>query len=269
MRAAGGQEKESSSMPLDSSTLEREPYDRVLVLGDPHIGKSTSVISSATRAFGPGYVFNCGKKTGGLEAARQCRFTLDHIRDEPQMEDAIKEARRGCKDGTYKWIVLDDFTLYAHWLEGALEDQTRNQKGEADGRRWWREYTKRLLNIVIRCFDMKGHFYCICHYVETGSGLIEGQTEKTGHGVLPLFGGAARKLIPAEFANTVFMAQGSRDLSKRSFFINPIGVYGPSCLDIMGTREINADVGVLHEEFKKASKPDQVTKSEKRPSNRK
>ena len=50
-------------MPQDASALEREPYDRVLFLGDPHIGKSTSIIASACDAFGPGYVLNCGKKT--------------------------------------------------------------------------------------------------------------------------------------------------------------------------------------------------------------
>jgi hypothetical protein len=241
-------------MPQEASALEREPYDRVLVLGDPHIGKSTSVVASAAQAFGMGYVINCGKKTGLLDAGRRSsRFKWDLIRDEVGMEDALKEARKGCKDGTYKWVAIDDFNLYGSWLEEALEDQTRNAKGEADGRRFWREYKKRLVNILVRCFDFKGHVYVICHYIETGGGLIDGQTEKTGHGIVPLFGGAARKEIPALFANTVFMAPASKGPG-RSFYINQIGVYGPSCLDIDGTREIDADVGLLHKEFEKTGK---------------
>lgn len=238
-------------MPQGASALEREPYDRVLFLGDPHIGKSTSIVASAAKAFGMGYVINCGKKTGLTDAARRNnKFEWDLIRDETQMEAALKEARRGCKEGKYKWIVIDDFNLYASWLELALEDQTRNAKGEADGRRFWREYRKRLINILVRCFDFTAHVYVISHYIETG-GLIEGQTDKTGVGVAPLFGGAARKEIPGMFGDIVFMALASKDKAKRSFFINPVGVYGPSCLSVSGTREIDADVGLLHDEFKK------------------
>lgn len=242
-------------MPQEASALERDAYDRVLVLGQPHYGKSTSVVGSAAEAFGMGYVINCGKKTGLLDAARRSgRFKWDLIRDEVQMEDALKEARKGCKDGTYKWVVIDDFNLYASWLEVALEDQTRNAKGEADGRRFWREYRKRLINILIRCFDFRAHFYCISHYIETGGVLLDGQTEKTGVDVAPLFAGAARKEIPGMFGDIIFMAPSSKNQSRRSFYINPVGVFGPSCLSASGTREIDADVGILHDEFKKAGK---------------
>lgn len=245
-------------MPQEASVLEREPYDRVLFLGEPHIGKSTSIIGSAAEAFGMGYAINCGKKTGLLDAARRStKFKFDLVRDEQQMEDALKEARRGCKEGIYKWIALDDFNLYASWLEVALEDMTRNAKGEADGRRFWREYRKKLVNILVRCFDLKAHFYCISHYIETGGGLIENQTEKTGVGVAPLFGGAARKEIPGMFSDVVFMAPSTKNGKsggERSFHINPVGVFGPSCLSAPGTREIEADVGVLHEEFRKSAK---------------
>jgi hypothetical protein len=257
-------------MPQDASALGREPYDRVLILGEPHGGKSTRVVSSAAAAFGPGYVINCGKKTGLLDAARRNdRFKWDLVRDEAQMEDALKEARRGCKEGAYKWVVLDDYNLYASWLEVALEDQTRNAKGEADGRRFWREYRKRLVNILIRCFDFKAHVYCISHYIETGGGLIDGQTEKAGFGVAPLFAGAARKEIPGMFGDVVFMAPHPKDPERRCFFINPVGVFGPSCLSAPGTREIDADVGLLHEEFKKSDKPLKLSKSSDQQSNRK
>ena len=249
-------------MPQEASSLERDAFDRVLVLGDPHVGKSTSVVSSAVTSFGPGYVINCGKKEGIADAARKTtKFKFDVVRDEAQMEDALKEARKGAKDGLYKWIVLDDFNLYASWLEVALEDQTRNAKGEADGRRFWREYRKRLVNILVRLFDMRAHIYVITHYIETGGGLIDGQTEKTGYGVAPLFAGAARKEIPGMFGDIIFMAPHTKEAGKRSFFINPIGVYGPSCLSAPGTHEIAADVGVLHDMFRRADKANNNGKS--------
>jgi hypothetical protein len=107
---------------------------------------------------------------------------------------------------------------------------------------------------LIRSFDFKAHFYVVSHYIETGGGLIEGQTEKTGEGVAPLFAGAARKEIPGMFSDVVYMAPSTKDGARRSFYINPIGVYGPSCLSVVGTHEIDADVGLLHEEFTKAGK---------------
>ncbi len=253
-------------MPQDASALQREPYDRVLFLGSPHHGKTTSVVGSAAAAFGPGYVINCGKKTGLLDAARRNnRFKWDLIRDEAQMEDALKEARRGCKDGIYKWVCIDDFNLYASWLECALEDQTRNNKGESDGRRFWREYRKRLMNILVRCGDFKAHFYVISHYIETG-GLIEGQTEKAGVDVAPLFGGAARKEIPGWFADVVYLAPSSKDLTRRSFYVNPVGVFGPSCLSLPGTHELDADVGVLHDAFEKFGRAKPAPTASKRSS---
>jgi hypothetical protein len=242
-------------VPQDASALKSEDFDRVLFLGEPHVGKSTSIIGSAADSFGMGYAINCGKKTGLADAGRRTqKFKWDLVRDEKQMEDAIKEARRGAKDGSYKWIALDDFNLYASWLECALEDETRNAKGEADGRRFWREYRKRLVNILIRLFDVRAHFYCISHYMETGGGLIDGQTEKVGQGVAPMFAGAARKEIPGMFSDVVLMAPAPKDVAARRFFINPVGVYGPSCLSAPGTHEIDADVGVLHEAFRKGSR---------------
>lgn len=247
-------------MPQPASALERDAFDRVLILGEPHCGKSTSVVSSAAKAFGLGYVINCGKKDGLIEAKRRdMGFEWDLVRDEGQMEAAIKEARRGAKEGKYKWIVIDDYNFYADWLEAALEDMTRNAKGESDGRRYFREYTKRLCNILFRCFDFKAHIYVISHYIETGDGLIEGQTEKTGRGVAPLFAGAARKKIPGMFGDVIFMAPGSKDRSRRSFFINPAGVFGPTCLSSSETREIEADVGLLRQEFARAAKADKST----------
>lgn len=243
-------------MPLDASALEREAYDRVWFLGDPRIGKSTAVVSTAAQAFGLGYVINCGRQSGLLEASRRSsKFKFDLIRDESQLEDALKEARRGCKDGTYKWVVWDDMNLYASWLEVALEDQTRNAKGEADGRRFWREYKKRLCNVLLRLQDFKAHIYVISHYIETGGGLIDGQTDKAGPGIVPLLGGAARKEAPGAFnGDIVFMAMSTKKKGERSFFINPVGVYGPACVSLPGTHELEADVGLLHEEFKKSSK---------------
>jgi hypothetical protein len=244
-------------VPQDAAALVREAqaavaYDQVLVLGEPKVGKSSSVVASAAKAFGPGYVINCGSKSGLVPASRRTlKFKWDLVRNEDQLDVAIKEARQGSKQGDYKWIALDDFSLYASWLEQALEDKTRNDKGDSDGRRFWRDYHKRLANVLIRLFDCRAHFYCISHYMEL-SPEIPGQIDKSGHGIAPLFGGASRKTIPAMFQDVVLMTRDKR--GDRVFCVNPIGVYGPACRSLDGTLEIPADVGALHAAFVNASK---------------
>jgi len=57
------------------------------------------------------------------------------------------------------------------------------------------------------------------------------------------------------FANIVFMAPSTKSKGERSFFVNPQGVYGPSCLDLPGTHELPADVGALKAAFDKVAKP--------------
>lgn len=232
-------------MPQSSTLIEREPYLRVLLMGAPKVGKTTSTIASLAKAFGSGYVFCCGDKGGMKQASARAKFTWDNIRDEHEMEAAIKEAKQGVKSGAYKWIVVDDFSLYASWLEGELRLQSAraNQKGEPDGRRYWPEYRTRILNIARRLFDAKAHIVFCTHYTEH-SPEIDGQLAKSGPGVVPMIGGAARVELPAIFQDVLFMEKDKNN--KRIFKVNPEGVWGPGCRSTDQTKEIDADFGVFY-----------------------
>jgi len=236
-------------MPIAASSLERESYLFALLMGRAKLGKTTCAVTSLAKAFGLGYVIVCGK-AGSLKPAqrRTSKFEYDIVRDENDMDTAIKEARKGVKDGRFKWVVLDDFTMYAAWLENELANATRNAKGEADGRRFWPEYHSRLKNIVSRLADCKAHFIAICHYIEQGK-EIEGQLAKTGDGIAPSFGGKSREEIPAMFQDVVWMDKDSK--GDRIFKINPEGVFGPACRSFDDARDIAADFGVFMREMDK------------------
>lgn len=227
-------------MPIAATDLEREHYLRVLLMGPPKIGKTTSSIESLVRLAGPGYVLECGDKSGlGPAMRRTKKFHFDLIRDENDMETALKEARKGAKEGRYKWIVMDDYSLYGTWLEGALRDASAaaNKSGEPDGRRYWPDYKSRILNIVGRLLDVNAHVVFVSHYIEQGP-EIDGQRAKSGRGILPMFGGSVREELPARFVDVVFM---DKEKDKRVFKINPEGVWGPGCRSIDGTKDIPAD----------------------------
>lgn len=231
-------------MPQSASAIEREPYLRVLLMGAAKVGKSTCSITSLVSAFGPGYVFCCGDKSGMMPAARRTKkFEFDRISDEHVMEAAIKEAKRGIKEGQYKWIFVDDFSLYAGWLEGELRDASAraNKSGEPDGRRYWSEFKQRILNIPRRLFDVKAHVVFATHFIEQ-SQEIDGQRAKSGTGIVPMIGGSAREELPALFQDVIFMEKKSE---KRVFLVNPIGVWGPGCRSTDETKEIPADFGAF------------------------
>lgn len=235
-------------MPQTASALERESFIRALLLGAAKAGKTTSSIVSLVKLCGPGYVITCGDKSSLEPAARRTKkFSYDTVRDENQMEIAIKEAKRGVKEGEYKWVLLDDFSLYASWLEGALRDASaaQNKSGEPDGRRYWPEYKNRLLNVPRRLFDLKAHLVITTHFIEQ-SQEIEGQRAKSGVGIVPMIGGAAREELPALFRDVIFMEKKD---GRHVFQINPQGVWGPGCRSVDGTRTIDADFG----EFLKAA----------------
>lgn len=234
-------------MPQSATALERDPFLRVLLLGSAKCGKSTSSILSMSNAFGAGYVLCCGDKSGMGPAARKTKkFSFDIVRDENDMEACLKEARRGVKEGEYKWIFMDDFSLYASFLEGSLRDASaaQSQSRQPDGRRYWPEYKQRLLNTVRRLFDVKAHVVFASHWI-TPSPEIDGQRAKSGTGIVPMIGGSAREELPALFQDVIFMEKltekGKPD--RRVFQVNPEGVWGPGCRSVDGTQSIDADFG--------------------------
>jgi AAA domain len=236
-------------MPQPASSIEREPHMRVLLMGAAKCGKSTSTITSLVKLAGQGYVMCCGDKSGMSPAARRTsKFQFDVVRDENEMEAGIKEARRGTKEGEYKWIFVDDFSLYASFLEGALRDASAklNKSGEPDGRRYWPEYKTRLLNVPRRLFELKAHVIFATHFIEQ-SQEIDGQRAKSGVGIVPMIGGSAREELPALFQDVVFM---EKEKDRRVFKLNPEGVWGPGCRSTDETKIIDADFG----EFLKAAR---------------
>lgn len=239
-------------MPQSASdSLEESPL-RVLLMGIPKVGKSTCTIVSLSKAFGEGYVACCGHKSGMAPAARRTKkFKFDIIRYESDFEAYLKEARDGAKKGVYKWLFVDDFSLFASFLAQNLRDASaaQSKNNEADGRRYWPEFKQRLLNIPRRLFDIpKVHIVFTSHYIEQSPEITDpkngnSQRRKEGTGVVPMISGAAREELPALFPDVIFM---EKENDKRIFRVNPEGVWGPGCRSADGTHTIDADFGAFY-----------------------
>ena len=229
-------------MPMLASAVESSAYLRLLVLGDPKVGKTHTTIATCE---GPAYVINSDDRYALKPAARVRQdFEWDlALGDDPQViETCLGAARKGVKEGRYKTIVWDTLTRYSDRIQEVYSRATQNAKGEPDGRRFWPAYRKHLEGVIDRLFLLKAHVIVTAHYVEVSTATIDGQIDKAGQGVVPLLGGQARRSIPAMFQDVVFLEKKG---NKRRFVVGADGVFGPGCRNLDGVSECEADIGAL------------------------
>lgn len=238
-------------MPQSSSEVEQSGYLRLLVLGGPKAGKTHTVIASAEP---PVYVINSDDKFSLRPAARVCEFEWDLAlgNNLVDIEACIKTAREGVKAGRYKTIVWDTITKYASRLEDTCAAPTMNARGESDGRRYWPLYRKHLHGVIDRLFMLKAHVIVNAHFIAASEVMIEGQTAKSGEGIMPMLGGQARQTVPAEFQDVVFLEKRA---GKRYFLTASGGVWGPGCRSLSGVEQCDADIRALWKLMRGTGKP--------------
>jgi hypothetical protein len=219
-----------------ASEVAMDLYLRLFLLGPPKIGKTRAAVTTCE----PGVLLiNCDekgairpavlawkRKDGQLGAIAGDEFDVELVEELNDMERALAVARKGVKAGLYHTIVVDPLSSFASNIEVQLADATNESGKGPDGRRYWPEYTKRLQNVCARLFRMKAHVIVTSHYMDVGGEIIEGQTAKSGHGIVPLLGGKARTVIPAMFQDVVFMDMRN---GQRVFVTSGEGVWGPGC----------------------------------------
>ena len=240
-------------MPRAASEIAANTRLRLLVLGAPKIGKSCQVIGSCPK---PAYVINCDQEDSLIPVARRTTdFDWDYVKDADAMEIALKEARKGVKEGRYKTVVLDTLSSYATRLEEQCLAASNTSGNGPDGRRAYPEYEKRLRNTIERLFALEAHVVCISHYLDVGGETAEGQLAKSGKGIVPLLAGKAKATIPMIFNDVVFLDMAKRE---RVFITGPDGVWGPGCRNLEGTQVLPADIGILMNAMRDVRKPKKV-----------
>lgn len=223
-----GSKGNGACMPLPASHLEKDSFLRLEVEGPAKLGKTRSIGDSLSKAFGFGYIIQCGTRSSMGPLQRVCKkFEWDLIRDENQMETSIKAARTGAKEERYAWVLLDDFNFYTTILLEDLAYQSRNQKGEPDGRRYWPEWYKRTLNTITRLMDIPVHFVMTCHPDS--------------------FMGKMKDEIPGQFTDVIVFAHNNKH--ERVFLLNSETAPGRACRSYDDALEMEADCGKLWKLF--------------------
>jgi AAA domain len=211
-----------------------------LILGAPKVGKSTIAIATSP---GPVLVFKSdnGNVTKSVRMAYpKARFAVLEVHNRAQFENAFVYAKEEVKNGTFRTIVWDTISSFGETLEEECANKTRNGEGEADGRRYWPVYTKFLVNACGRLNHLPCHFIACSHYIDTGGEPMgENPVSKTGPGIVPLLGRAARALVSKEFDDVLFLSK--RPMSdERMLLTGEAGVFGPGGRSTRGSHELPA-----------------------------
>lgn len=215
---------------------------RLLVLGPPKVGKTTTCITTAP---GPVYVINSDDSEALRSAALMpgAAFTYDNAfgDDLQAMQKAIIEASEGAKAGKYRTIVWDTLTLFAQRLEQLCLDATATKSGEPNPMKAYPAYNDNLRRIIDKLFTIPAHVIVTSHYIEVGPGADGKAT--VGEGIMPMLSGKAKQLVPARFQDVVFLTREND--GTRVFLTQAKGAFGPGCRSLPGVEKVPADVQKL------------------------
>lgn len=231
-------------MPLASSSLAGQSFARLIVLGAPKVGKTTTCAKTSP---GGVYVINSDDEfalrpaaTAGAEFTYDTALGSEH--DLGAIERAIREAQKGVKEGRYRTIIWDTVTRYAARAEDVFAAASAGGSGKPDPRRWYPAHRKHVMNSVDRLLALPAHVILICHYQDKYRDQ-EGQAQPVREGIVPALGGKLAADLPAMVSDVVYL---DRERSgERVFICSSQGVYGPGGRNLTGVDKVPADVSKL------------------------
>jgi hypothetical protein len=228
-------------MPLGAATVVTDAKLRLVVLGAPKVGKSTTVISTSPA---PVYVIATDGSASALQGAARLtdKFEYDVVTNSGELTRSLKTAAEGAKSGKYATVVLDTLSSIASIIEEEeLEASNTSGKGP-DGRRAYKAYGQKIRYLVRSMFKLPCHVVITSHFIDLGEG-VDGKA-KQGRGIFPLLAGSARETVAALCHDVVFL-----ELAKdgtRQLVANPVGVWGAGMKSVAAANvELPPDISKL------------------------
>lgn len=247
-------------MPRQSSDLGAQFWARLLVLGAPKSGKTTTCITTAP---GPVYVINSDDEYSLRPAsAHGGSFAYDNAygneRGLQAIDLALKEAHRGVHAKQYTTIVWDTITRYSARAEAMFEDASRSASGQADGRKFWPAHRKHILQCVDRLLALPAHVIILAHYQDKYRDQ-EGNAPPVREGIVPALGGKLSADVPGLLSDVVYMDRDPQT-GDRYFACSSRGVYGPGGRSLRGVERVEGNLSKLIETMQSNSSKKEGTK---------
>lgn len=221
-------------MPLTPDDVGQYGFLHCLVLGDPKTGKSTTCVSTAPGSSpedeGKVYII----LSDPLDALRPVKrrttnFEFDKVTSVEEMDEAVKTARKGVRQGVYKTVVVDHLTSYSPILEKYCTTiAPKSYRGQVDGRAVWGEYNRLMYNLVNKLIEIPAHVLILAHPTIEGKQEDDRKDRKDRSArresqammpsIVPALGTQkSRKFVPG-LVQDVVLLQKTKDNSRRFVF---------------------------------------------------
>lgn len=214
----------------DQDAVADSAFARILLLGAPGTGKTTSILTTAP---GPIAHINCDGDSATKEAARQGAkyFTLDVglTGTRKAWQKARTAVEKAVAAGEVKTVVLDSISMLADNLYDEISLT-------AEGFDLWNELNSELSKLK-RLFALEAHVFVIGHITTPYK-----KDDPEAEGIMPLIGGKSKVLIPSYAQDRVLFDWVSGRNPERMFLLGPQGNWSYGCRRANRKMAIAADV---------------------------
>jgi hypothetical protein len=210
-----------------ASELQDTPYLRVLILGDPKVGKTTMAVGSSP---GPLHVLLCEDDSALIPARRVVKtdFGFTRISGLDTMTDAVLRLKTRAKKGKLKTVIVDTLSAFG---ESVLEECLIEARDNT--RAGYGKYNRVLSQAADQLLRLPCHLVVLSHYEN------DSEDDDDEGGRVPMLAGKAKKRIAGKFPDVVWMDYNG---GKRILVTGPTGAWGPGCRHSSETKKLNADV---------------------------
>jgi len=208
-----------------------DAFARVLLLGPPKLGKTTSLVTTAPRPL----VLNCdGDSALKFPADAGAEFEAGDVLNAADYLAACKYAVARAATGEIESIILDSVSVLVDNLTAELES-----KG-LSGREMWGELMATGMRGFRLLLTAQAHLFVVAHYVPTLD---------TASGVVPGIGGQLKTLIPARMHDWVLFSYEAGRKPERMYLLGPQPGWNASGRNIKRSCAVEATVPALFDEL--------------------
>ncbi len=216
----------------DQDTCADSQFARVLLLGPPKAGKTTSLLLTSPKPL----LLNAdlGAASKGARNLGAKFLTID-VPNSAALTKGIATAGKLVGSGDVRTVILDTITLLS---ENLLDEKSVTLSGFD----LFREYGKLLSKSVKELFKLKAHVFLVAHFSPKG---------EFEQGVMPAIAGAAKVKIPALVDDWIALDYDPKRKpgEERQFLLGAQGNWSAGGRNIKRTCAIPADVRILLKEF--------------------
>lgn len=216
----------------DQETSVEDTWARVMLLGPPRVGKTTSILTTAP---GPIFAINCdGRSSLTFPREEGAKFMAVDCETAAHMIEAARLACKLAAEGKIRTVVFDTITI-------AVDNMQEEFSRRLEGRELWAEILATGMRLIRQLTQVDAHLFVIGH-------LLQGDYADTV-GLVPAIGGQLKAKVPARLNDWVLFDHVPGRNPERQYLLGDQTKWSAAGRNIRRSIALPADVNALFEEL--------------------